>query len=327
MQAKVTIVVPIYNVEKYVSKCLDSLIKQTFKDIEIWAVDDGSPDNSKQIVKQYVIKDSRVKLITKKNGGYGSVLKYAVTNVKTPYFLVCDPDDWLEEKAIEKLYNFAIDNDLDMVIGDKYNVYPELHKKEYVSSYDKKLGIEPKKIYTNKKSIQKFLFGAVSPHAKLFKTKITKNIDFPFKVSYTDFVLYTIALSKCRRIAYLNEPLAYYLIERPGNTKTDIRPSIVEDYLKGWDAVYTQLVHENKDSTMFMYCLYRQLLYMLSEYARVNKDANYNKELKIRFVRLLPYKSNLKKLINSPKQKILYEGLMNKHTNNLFINLYCKTRK
>ena len=101
--SKVTIVVPIYNVEKYVAKCLDSLIKQTFKDIEIWAISDGSPDNSVNIVKRYAAKDDRVKCIEKENGGYGSVLEYAIKNIKTDYFLICDPDDWISDEAIETL--------------------------------------------------------------------------------------------------------------------------------------------------------------------------------------------------------------------------------
>ena len=99
--AKVTIVVPIYNVEKYLPKCLDSLISQTFKDIEIWAISDGSPDNSVKIIKEYEKKDKRVKCIEKENGGYGSVLEYAIKNIKTKYFLICDPDDWISEDAIE----------------------------------------------------------------------------------------------------------------------------------------------------------------------------------------------------------------------------------
>lgn len=101
--ANVTVLVPMYNVEKYVSKCLDSLISQTYKDIEIWAVNDGSPDNSRNIVLDYAAKDSRVKLIDKENGGYGSVLQMGIKKIKSPYFLVCDPDDWLEPTAIGKI--------------------------------------------------------------------------------------------------------------------------------------------------------------------------------------------------------------------------------
>ena len=71
MKPDITVIVPMYNVEKYVSKCLKSLLNQTYKNFEIWAVDDGSPDNSKEIVKKFADEDPRIKLIVKKNGGYG----------------------------------------------------------------------------------------------------------------------------------------------------------------------------------------------------------------------------------------------------------------
>ena len=67
MKTDITVIVPIYNVEKYIRKCMDSLLRQTFKNFEVWAVDDGSPDNSKEIVKEYAKKDSRFKLILKEN--------------------------------------------------------------------------------------------------------------------------------------------------------------------------------------------------------------------------------------------------------------------
>ena len=107
MQPKVSIIVPIYNVEEYISKCLTSLENQTFKNIEIWAVSDGSPDNSAQIVKRYQKKFDNIKLIEKENGGYGSVLEYCINNIKTEYFLICDPDDWLSDDCIEVLYKKA----------------------------------------------------------------------------------------------------------------------------------------------------------------------------------------------------------------------------
>ena len=99
-KADVTIIVPIYNVEKYVEKCIKSLLSQTFKNIQILAVDDGSPDNSKDIIRKLSKKDDRVKLVVKENGGYGSVLQYAIKNIQTEYFIVCDPDDWLRQDLI-----------------------------------------------------------------------------------------------------------------------------------------------------------------------------------------------------------------------------------
>ena len=132
--AKVSIIVPIYNVEEYLRKCLDSLVSQTFKDIEIWAISDGSPDNSVSIMKEYAKKDSRVKCIEKENGGYGSVLEYAIKNITTPYFLICDPDDWLKEDAIEVLYKKATTDNLDIVVGSKYLVYNDNSEEVYDNS-------------------------------------------------------------------------------------------------------------------------------------------------------------------------------------------------
>ena len=140
--AKVSIVVPIYNVEKYLPKCLDSLINQTFKDIEIWAISDGTPDNSVSIIKEYAKKDNRVKCIEKENGGYGSVLEYAIQNIKTEYFLICDPDDWLAKDAIEKLYNLAIKNKVDLVVGAKNLVYNDNEDTHYDDSKLKTVNID-----------------------------------------------------------------------------------------------------------------------------------------------------------------------------------------
>ena len=146
-KSKITIIVPIYNVEKYVAKCLDSLIKQTMKDFEVFAVIDGSPDNSIDIVRKYEKKDSRIKCIDKENGGYGSVLEYSIKNIKTEYFLICDPDDWLAENALEVLYNKAQETGADIVAGDKYFVYSDDNKTEYNSSLINPGALEPNKIY------------------------------------------------------------------------------------------------------------------------------------------------------------------------------------
>ena len=194
----VTIIVPIYNVEQYVRKCLVSLSRQTYKNIEIWAVDDGSPDNSKEIVRELSNKDPRIKLIEKENGGYGSVLEYSIKNIQSEYFLICDPDDWLASDAVEKLLVLAKRDNLDLVIGDRINFYGSTKQEVYVKTIaNENFEISPFNVYSNSEDIQKFSFAQPSPHAKLYRTEIAKNIQFPHKVSYTDFVLY-VSSSKCK---------------------------------------------------------------------------------------------------------------------------------
>ena len=324
MSDKVTILVPIYNVEKYVAKCLESLLSQTYQNFEVWAVIDGSPDHSKEIVEKYLKKDSRIKLIDKENGGYGSVLEYGVQNIKSKYFLVCDPDDWLRKDALEELVTFAEKNNLDLVVGDKFNVYDDNEEQEYVTSKPTDSKIVPQKIYTDVKDIQKFAFFEVSPHAKLFRTEIAKNIEFPKKVSYTDFVLYMESLINTKRIAYLDDGLAYYLIERPGNTKTDVRPSIINDYIIGWNTVFDKLIelNTNQDVDQLLFRLYLQIRFILQEYRRTTnkpfKDS-YIKDIDRAIQKLQSKKTNIirggeKANMLSWKGHLVIRGLMNTAT-------------
>lgn len=277
MKPVITVIVPMYNVENYVKTCLQSLISQTFSNFEVWAISDGSPDNSSIRAKDFAVKDKRIKVIDKENGGYGSVLEFAINNIKTEYFLVCDPDDWLERTCLEELYSFAKQNDTDVLVGDRFDVYTDsglVHecsvKPNYLTS------IESKRVYSKKDDIQLFSFFQVSPHAKLYKTQLLKNITFPKHVSYTDFLLYIAALSRAKRVAYYNKPLAYYLQDRPGNTATDVRKSIINDYIIVWKKTF-QIVEKNKNNDYLMYRLYVQLRLILSEYKRVS-IRGYNNE-------------------------------------------------
>lgn len=333
MSVDITVIVPIYNVEKYVGKCLNSLLKQTYQDFIVLAVNDGSPDNSAKIVEKYEKKDSRIKLVNKDNGGYGSVLEYSIKNIKTKYFLICDPDDWLPDNTLFELHKFAEDNNLDIVVGDKYEVYPAYKKdtfiKKPVKTFRKSLNVLPKKVYLQK-NIQKFAFGTVSPHAKLFKTSVAQGINFPHKVSYTDFVLYMLALSNSKRVAYYNKPLAFYLVDRPGNTTTDVRKSIISDYDKVWNSVFKQLKDQKKDSPIFMYRMYVQIEYMLYEYARVSNPSfkdKYGKLILNDLDQLKEYKNSINHIIKSPKKKILFTSLIHNFTRIYFAKLYCNLKK
>lgn len=120
---KVSIVVPIYNVEKYLGELLDSLVHQTFTDLEIILVDDGSPDNCGKICDEYAARDKRVKVIHKANGGVGAARNDGLNAATGEWVILSDSDDWLELDAIEKLLNSAQVNGADVAIGDIALVY------------------------------------------------------------------------------------------------------------------------------------------------------------------------------------------------------------
>lgn len=315
--SKITVLVPVYNVEKYITKCLDSLMAQSFKDFEVWAVSDGSPDNSAKIINEYSKKDPRIKLIEKENGGYGSVLQYGVDNVRSKYLLVCDPDDWLAEDALSDLYTFAEDNRLDIAVADRFNVYSsDPTDIDYVYTFKGNPKIKPKVVYDQSNGIQSFSNGLSSPHAKLFRSTILKGITFPLHVNFTDFVLYIMSLANSNRVAYLNEALAYYLTDRPGNTRTDVDPKVIGDYLVGWNSILEQLeVKGVAKNRLLLSKLLRQIKFILSQYAKVSQNRfkdDYWTNLLLAIKKLQSYNLKLPDLDDQTvKGKIIDMGLMN----------------
>lgn len=114
----ISIIIPVYNVEKYLCECLDSVINQTYKNLEIILVDDGSTDNSGSICDKYHKKDNRIKVIHKMNGGVSSARNYGLNVATGKYINFIDPDDWVENNFIECLYSYA---NKDTIVCCSYN--------------------------------------------------------------------------------------------------------------------------------------------------------------------------------------------------------------
>lgn len=115
---KVSILVPIYNVEKYLRECLESLVKQTLEDIEIICINDGSTDSSPEIIKEFQAKDVRIKVINKENSGYGASMNMGVDLASGEYIGIVESDDFADKTMFESLYNQAKANDLDVLKSD-----------------------------------------------------------------------------------------------------------------------------------------------------------------------------------------------------------------
>ena len=190
MKYKVSVIIPVWNVERYIESCLTSLLSQTLKEIEIIVVNDGSPDNSQKIIDKYVKKyPNKVKSYIKENGGQGSARNLGITFATGEYISFVDSDDWLSEDALEKMYNLAKKEKSDIVICDMVDHYPN------------------KTIYhncTKYKSVYK-----VTPSAcnKIFKKTIIKDIKFLSKLWYEDFNFTTKILLKNPKISTISEGL------------------------------------------------------------------------------------------------------------------------
>lgn len=126
----VSVIVPVYKAEKYLHKCVDSLLAQTFTDFEVLLVDDGSPDRSGEICDGYAARDSRVRVFHKENGGVSSARQCGIDNARGEYTIHADPDDWVEPNMLEALYSKAREESADIVICDFSKVYSE--KRDYI---------------------------------------------------------------------------------------------------------------------------------------------------------------------------------------------------
>ena len=121
----ISIIVPIYNADRYLNKCLDSLVNQTKKELEFILINDGSTDNSESIIKSY--KDDRIKYFKRSNHGIGNTRNFGINKSTGQYIIFLDSDDYLEDNACEVLYKTALKEDSDLIIFDFYRVEKKLN--------------------------------------------------------------------------------------------------------------------------------------------------------------------------------------------------------
>ena len=174
---KVSIIVPIYNVEKYLGKCLDSLVKQSMKDIEIILVNDGSTDGSHKIISDYESKYEIFKSYVKENGGLSEARNYGLRMAKGEYVWFVDSDDYIEGDICGKLYNIAKTNDLEIL---KFNYFDEKKNRQAYTGKEKYIN----EIYTGgeylKRVLKKDVLKAVVWNA-LYKREYLEENKFEFK--------------------------------------------------------------------------------------------------------------------------------------------------
>ena len=154
---KISVIVPVYNVEKYLDKCLNSLVNQTLKDIEIIVINDGSPDNSQTIIECYSKKYSNVKSYVKRNGGISDARNYGLKYASGEYIAFVDSDDYVDLSMMEKLYNKAIENSYDIVecnlhmVDDNGNLLKDVNTNQKKDIFDEQ-GIKKYMLSHQKKS-------------------------------------------------------------------------------------------------------------------------------------------------------------------------------
>lgn len=202
----VSVVVPIYKVEKYLHQCVDSIIAQTYSNLEIILVDDGSPDQCPGICDEYATLDSRIKVIHKANGGLSDARNAGTALASGEYIIYIDSDDWVRKDYVEKLVKMAIEQHAEMVICGSQNVSTRKDPTTAVSEYNKST-------FTQKEALETLLYQHgmdTSAWGRIVKTEIAKKHLFPKGLLFEDLATIYKYILECDKIACINEPMYFY---------------------------------------------------------------------------------------------------------------------
>ena len=243
----ISIVVPIYNVENYLRTCLDSIENQTYSNIEVLLINDGSPDSSGEICQEYVARDSRFHYFEKENGGLSDARNYGIERSNGKYLTFVDSDDWLNLTYVEDLYQAAIRNDADTVVSH-YTIYNESDRNYYVHIWDDyyEKTCTGEELVLELPSLELNGYVYITSWGILFKKELFNNIRFPkskvIEDSRTNYKLFF----RSNKVAYIHKEIYYHRegIESIGsgvNEKllTDVLECLLERLaiytIKGWN--------------------------------------------------------------------------------------------
>ena len=287
---KISILVPIYNVEQYLEQCLDSLAGQTLKDIEIICINDGSTDNSLKIIKRYLEKDERFLVIDKKNTGYGDSMNRGLGIAKGEYIGIVEPDDFIELNAFEKLYYFANKTKADIVRANYYHYTKgKNQKKNYITPNVAKKN-------TDAKSTPELFRFPPAIWSAIYRRDFIENWNITFLstpgASYQDTGFYFKTLISAQKIFLLEDAFLHY--------RTDNNNSSVKS-----DKKVFEIIAEHQSIREFIEANKMDVFYL--QIMQSAKFANYLWNIK-----RLPWKSAKKfiykirpELENAKKQGIL----------------------
>lgn len=307
---KVSVIIPVYNTELYLPKCLDSVINQTLNEIEIIAINDGSTDNSVEILNDYALNDSRIRIISSQNKGGGAARNIGLSIATGNYIIFLDSDDFFELDMLEKMYKSAIKDNLDIVVCNmnKYNDINkkfEIHKVITIPEF-----IMPNEVFNYKKCPDDiFNYFQNAAWNKLYKLEFIKSNNLKFQeIRRTNDLFFTKrAIVLANRISCLENIFVHYRSEMKTNCQSNNYKYPLE-FLKSLIALKKFLSEKN---------LYKEVeqsyLKLIKRVVRYNQSTlfNYPKEfLYLHLAMMFKYCFILKLPITTLQWKMFFKILM-----------------
>ncbi|GGH81658.1 glycosyltransferase involved in cell wall biosynthesis [Pullulanibacillus pueri] len=313
MEKKVSIVVPIYKVERYLEKCVSSLLNQTYKNIEVLLVDDGSPDRCGELAETFALKDQRVRVFHKKNGGLSDARNYGLKYVTGDYVMFVDSDDWLDEGIVEEMVTHLKRYQADIVQTAFYYAYDDylLFDDRYHSEQDLPTLLDQKTVMlelVKNERVKNFAWG------KLYRTNLLKGLPFKKGVLFEDVFWAHQVMDRVDRYLILHRPY-YYYYQRKDSIVATFTPKnldileglktrlkfIEKNYEHLIDLTYMELLKASfiqyhlllRNKHMDKKGLYRNSIrsFIEAHYPKLNKATQQDRELKrqLRLFMIHPY--------------------------------------
>lgn len=240
--AQVSIIIPVYNTEKYLRECLDSVVNQTFHDIEVICINDGSVDLSGAILDEYALVDPRIKVIHKENGGYGRAMNIGIDMATGEYIGIVEPDDYIESNTVEILYNTAKANELDIVSADYKKFYGDNEKRIFQIQQI----ISNPLLYNvviNPSHCKEVFRGKFINPAGLFKRSFLVQNDIKHNetpgASYQDVGFCFLTLVHAERVMLIHNQLYYYRQDNPNSSIANNEKAycVLQEYNYIWSII------------------------------------------------------------------------------------------
>jgi glycosyltransferase involved in cell wall biosynthesis len=304
LEPLISIIVPVYNVEEYLPRCLDSIINQSYKNLEIILINDESTDNSLSICKEFKKKDKRIKLISIKHGGLSKARNTGLDVAKGEYIGFVDSDDFIEEDMYKSLYEAIVKSGAQISVCTFYRYHPDVLEYDFLESrdeivFDKEEAIENVLI---DKTLRNYVW------TKLYSAYIFDDLRFPEGKNFEDIFISIKILEKIDKLIYINKFLYYYVI-REGSIDSSKKVENIKDAIEETYRRY-KYIKENYEKYK-EYNIAAMIVRLVYCYLDLNQDISLLNEYNYIF-------SELDKDISSSDIELIKSSCVNN-----FYNYYC----